>query len=96
MTDSLSRAIEEGAKAAAEAAGFNWNACAQSQWRRDTRAGVAAFLRALEPTPGMVKTAADAIYGEKRDPHPPLDRLVGEGLRAGLTALVEEMEKTNV
>jgi hypothetical protein len=37
--------VEAGAKAAAEAAEFCWDNCAQDQWRRDMRAGLEAALR---------------------------------------------------
>lgn len=36
--------VEAGAKAAAEAAEFCWDNCAQEQWRRDMRAGLKAAL----------------------------------------------------
>lgn len=36
--------VEASAKAAAEAAGFCWENCAQEQWRRDMRAGLAVAL----------------------------------------------------
>ena len=54
--------VEAGARAAAEAAGFCWDYCAQEQWRRDMRAGLEAAFRvamqwrgaksAKEKTPG--------------------------------------------
>jgi hypothetical protein len=42
--------IERVAKAMAESAGFCWENCAQSQWCRDARAGIAAMR---EPTEAM-------------------------------------------
>lgn len=45
------------AKAMAEAAGFSWEHCAQSQWERDARAGIEAMR---EPTQTMID-AGDEI-----------------------------------
>lgn len=44
-------AVEVSAKAMAEAAGFNWEACAQSQWIRDARAGLAAAAAVMAKVP---------------------------------------------
>ena len=39
----VSEMIERVARAMAENAGFAWEACAQSQWRSDARAGIMAM-----------------------------------------------------
>lgn len=49
-----SEIITRVAKAMAEAAGFSWEHCAQSQWERDARAGISAMR---EPTEAMVSAA---------------------------------------
>lgn len=40
--------VEHVAQAMAENAGFNWEYCAQSQWKDDARAGIEA-MRAMVP-----------------------------------------------
>lgn len=47
ITDEM---VEAGARAAAEAAGFAWESCAQDQWRRDMRAGLEAALCSVSST----------------------------------------------
>lgn len=49
--------IERVARAMAENAGFNWDACAQSQWKSDARAGIEAMW---EPTPLMKDAPSEA------------------------------------
>jgi len=55
ITDEM---VKAGAKAAAEAAGFCWDNCAQSQWERDMRAGLQAALG----TAGAVDHAGRTEY----------------------------------
>ena len=47
--------LDAGARAAAEAAGFSWEACAQNQWRRDAQATLcAAFAKMEEPSEALI------------------------------------------
>jgi hypothetical protein len=54
----------------AEAAGFCWENCAQSQWCRDARAGIEAMQ---EPTEAMVKAGIHSATLER-------DHLAEEGV----------------
>lgn len=51
--------LEQVAKAMAENAGFRWQACTQSQWLSDARAGI----EALRDPPDAVLLAAGEPYG---------------------------------
>lgn len=53
--------VEAGAKAAAEAAEFCWDNCAQDQWRRDMRAGLAAALAVQPSSAGTIRPGRDEI-----------------------------------
>jgi hypothetical protein len=46
--------VEKVARAMAENAGFAWEYCAQSQWKSDARAGIAAMR---EPTEAMIEAS---------------------------------------
>lgn len=50
----MSEMIERVAKAMAEAAGFCWENCTQSQWKRDAKAGIEAMR---QPTDAMLNAA---------------------------------------
>lgn len=56
----MSEMVTRVARAMAEAAGFAWENCTQSQWERDARAGIAAMR---EPTEKM-KDAGDALLDD--------------------------------